>query len=369
MHQNNLVKNTLLCIGLLFCNILFSQDTIPPASDRDSTDVDTIVIRAEQIKIRNIPRGAHLTNPVISFHNTKPLSKPFERFRIPSFWDNENLLGLSLSEVAFVNWNAGGDNSITALGKVNLSRNYKFRYIQWNNDLELKFGWNAQEGRKWRKTDDVIRLSSTFGFRRDTISNWYYSAKASFNTQFADGFKYPDRISPISRFTSPGYLFLGAGTSYITEEGKFNLYISPLTHKSTFVLDRELANNGAFGVKKAVLDTEGNVVREGEHVFVELGFLINTRWETQVTKNVLLNSRLSFYTDYLRSFGNIDVDGELTLNLTVNDRINATIGTHVIYDDDILFEQQEASDGTILDPGEPRIQFKQILGIGVVYSL
>jgi hypothetical protein len=56
------------------------------------------------------------------------------------------------------------------------------------------------------------------------------------------------------------------------------------------------------------------------------------------------------------------------LNLTVNDYINATIGTHLIYDDDILFERQEAPDGTIIDAGEPRIQFKQTLGIGVVYS-
>jgi hypothetical protein len=254
MHLITPVKPLLTGLVLLWSAILYAQDTIPPTADRDTTVVDTIVIRIEQRRIKNIPRGAHLTNPVISFNNTKRLSKPFKRFRIPSFWDNENLLGLSLSEVAFVNWNAGGDNSVTALGKVNISRNYKFRYIQWNNDLDLRFGWNAQEGRKWRKTDDAIRLSSTFGIRNDTLTNWYYSAKASFNTQFADGFKYPDRTSPISRFMSPGYLFLGAGTSYITEEGKFNLYISPLTHKSTFVMDQELANNGAFGVKRAVLD-------------------------------------------------------------------------------------------------------------------
>ena len=263
MDNNNLVKGFAIGLAFLFCNLLNAQDSIPTTTNADSTVVDTIVIRVVQNKIKNIPRGVNLTNPVISFKSTKPLLKPFKRFRIPSFWNNENTLGLSLSEVAFVNWNAGGDNSISALGKMRFARNYKFRYVQWNNDLELKFGWNAQEGRKWRKTDDAIRLSSTFGLRRDTISNWYYSAKLNFNTQFADGFKYPNRTTPISRFMSPGYLFLGAGTSYITEEGKFNLYISPLTHKSTYVLDQILANKGAFGVKKALLDADGNVLTEG----------------------------------------------------------------------------------------------------------
>ena len=363
-------------LGQLFFSVilLFSlftakaQDSIPPLTETDSVVIDTIVIRADQEKIMNIPRGVNLTNPVISFKKTKPLTKPFKRFRIPSFWEKKNQLGLNLSEVAFVNWNAGGDNSISALARANFVRNYKFRFVQWNTDLELRYGINAQEGRQLRKTDDAIRLSSTFGFRRDTLSNWYYSVKANFNTQFTDGYKYPDRTTPISRFMAPGYLFLGAGASYISQGGKFNLYISPLTQKATFVLDQDLANRGAFGVEKAVIDGEGNVVEEGKNIFMELGFLVTNNWETQLSKNVLLTHELSLYTDYLRSFGNVDIDWELNFNLTVNEFINATVGTHIIYDDDILFDQQTAEDGTIIDPGVQRIQFKQLLGVGIAYS-
>ena len=167
---------------------------------------------------------------------------------------------------------------------------------------------------------------------------------------------------------APGYLFLGAGASYISQGGKFNLYISPLTQKATFVLDQDLANRGAFGVEKAVIDGEGNVVEEGKNIFMELGFLVTNNWETQLSKNVLLTHELSLYTDYLRSFGNVDIDWELNFNLTVNEFINATVGTHIIYDDDILFDQQTAEDGTIIDPGVQRIQFKQLLGVGIAYS-
>jgi hypothetical protein len=126
--------------------------------------------------------------------------------------------------------------------------------------------------------------------------------------------------------------------------------------KSTFVLDEALSNQGAFGVE------------EGEHIFLELGFLITNTWETQIAENVLMNHRLNLYTDYVRSFGNIDVDWELNFNLKVNQYLNANIGTHLIFDDDIKFDEQIAEDGTTIDPGIPRIQFKQLLGVGLLYS-
>ncbi|WP_422082541.1 DUF3078 domain-containing protein [Ulvibacterium sp.] len=352
---------------------LLAQDPVPPGTQLDSmvvdtTVVDTIVVRRIQEKIKNIPRGVNLTIPEVSFKKTKALTEKPKRFRVPSFWTRLNKLGLNLSEVAFVNWNAGGDNSVSALGNASFARNYKFRYIQWDNELRFRYGINVQEGQQIRKTDDLIRFSSTFGYQRDTISNWYYSVKANFNTQFSNGFKYPDRTTPISRFMSPGYSFLGAGTSYITKDQRFNLYISPVTQKATFVLDQDLADRGAFGVQKAIFDADGNMIQQGENVFLEFGFLVNNTWETQLFKNMGLKHRLNLYTDYLRRFGNVDIDWELNFNLKVNEYIVTTIGTHLIYDDDILFDEQVNADGIVIDPGEPRIQFKQLLGVGVSYD-
>ena len=347
---------------LLFLVILFGlsfgygQNTESDGVPLDSTTTDTIVIRWEQKKIKNILRGVKLQSPRISFKGTKPLLQKPKKFVPTSFWDNKNQLGLNLNEVAFVNWNAGGDNSISALGNALFSRKYKFRYINWDSELRLRYGINAQEGQALRKTDDFIRFSSAFAFRRDTLSHWYYQVKLNFNTQFSNGFNYPDRSTPISKFMSPGYLFLGLGTSYIAESKKFNLYISPFTLKATFVLDEDLSNQGAFGVGK------------GKNAFTELGFLITNTWEAQVAKNVNMTHRLNIYADYLRSFGNIDFDWELSFALQVNKHLQANVGTHLIYDDDIKFDEVVAEDGTITDPGEPRIQFKQALGIGLGYT-
>jgi hypothetical protein len=307
-------------------------------------------------------------NPVITFNDTKPLTKRPRKFVIPSFWEKVNKLGFILNEVAFVNWNAGGDNSVSALGQLDFERNYKFRHIQWDNVMALRYGWNAQEGREVRKTEDAIRLRSTFGYQRDTLSPWYFSIKGKFNTQFTDGFKYPDRTTPISRFMAPGYFFVGGGASFIPKGKNFDLYLSPASYKITFVLDETLANQGAFGVTPAVLDTEGNVITPGDNTFTEFGILLTNYWEKKLLKNVVMEHALSLYTDYIRSFGNIDIDWELNFKFTVNEFIQATLGTHIIYDDDIKFDRVISDNGTVIEPGGARLQFKQILGIGIVYD-
>ena len=326
---------------------VFEKDTVQPGFQ---------VVKIKDVKLKYLTRAAKLTDPRTTLNRLRPLLKKYKKFVPQSFWDKTNEIGINLNEVAFVNWNAGGDNSVSALASASFARNYKFRYLNWNNELRLRYGLNAQEGRQLRKTDDQIRIASTFGFRKDTITNWYYSVKANFNTQFSNGYKYPNRTNPISRFMAPGYLFLGAGTSYIPEGKKFNLYISPITQKATFVLDEELSNQGVFGVE------------EGEHTFMEFGFLVTNSWETEVLKNVLMNHRISLYSDYIESFGNVDVDWELNFNLTVNKYIKANIGTHVIFDDDIKFDEVADADGNIIDPGIPRIQFKQLLGVGLNYA-
>ncbi len=365
MKSNYFAQHVFLFFVFCVVQLSWSQDN---TGDKTADDSATIVIRQTQEKTKIIPRGVNLVNPKLSFKHTKPLEKPFKRFSVPSFWERINTIGLTASEVAFVNWNAGGNNSISAIANAKFERNYKFRYIQWDNNFELKYGANLQEGQKPRKTDDAIRFSSTFGFRRDTISNWYYSVRANFNTQFYQGFKYPDRSNPVSRFMAPGYAFLGAGTSYIPAGKKFNMYISPLTLKATFVLDETLADKGAFGVKKAILDEEGNVLVHGEKKFIELGFLISNKWETTVAKNVKMKHRLNLYTDYLASFGNIDVDWELNFDFVVNKYVKANIGTHIIYDDDILFDSVKNDKGIVISEGVQRIQFKQLLGVGVAYD-
>jgi hypothetical protein len=281
-----------------------------------------------------------------------------------SHWKHKNTLGIDISEIAFVNWSAGGTSAITGLVRGDLKYDYKDEYQVWSNELFFRYGLNKQEGVELRKTDDAFKISSTYGLRTNPTSNWYHSAKFNFNTQFTNGYSYPNTENPISKPFAPAYTFLGIGSEYIYKPENFTLYLSPLTLKSTLVLDQTLANAGAYGVKKAIYDTEGNLIVEGEKSKTELGILINTYVEREIFNNIVLKNRLTLYTDYLHNFGNIDVDWQCFSYLTVNQYVKANIGFNLVYDEDIDVIKEE--NGVKTNEG-PKVQLKQVLGIGIEY--
>lgn len=285
--------------------------------------------------------------------------------RDTTYWTKKNITGLDFSQIAFMNWNAGGNSSVSGLLKGDFSRKYVHGNVIWNNEMLLRYGVNKQEGRELRKTDDAFSLLSNYGYKKDPISNWYYSARFSFNTQFTDGYAYPNTEDPISRLFAPAYLFLGIGSEYNRKELNMNFYFSPLTIKTTLVLDQRLADLGSFGVSKAIFDEEGNLLRRGRKSRTEFGLLFNSYWKKEFYNNMFFENRLSLYSDYINKFGNIDVDWQLNVDLVVNQYVKANVGIHLIYDDDIKAKEEVAGEQVIVGP---KLQLKQALGIGVTYS-
>ncbi|MQP52701.1 MULTISPECIES: DUF3078 domain-containing protein [unclassified Flavobacterium] len=282
-----------------------------------------------------------------------------------SYWSKENKVGLDISQITFVNWNAGGNNSISGLIKGQFIRTYTKENINWKNELIMRYGINKQESQEVRKTDDQFSFNSTFGYKRDTITNWYYAGKFNFNTQFANGYAYPNVDLAISRPFAPAYAFLGIGAEYSRKDLNLNFYLSPLTQKTTMVFDQRLADQGAFGVEKAVYDEFGTLLKHGKNIRNETGILVTNQWKKEIYTNINLENRIALYTDYINNFGNIDVDWQIQLDLTVNQYVKANIGTHLVYDDDIKSKEEE---GGVQVVKGPKIQLKQLLGVGVVYQ-
>jgi hypothetical protein len=282
-----------------------------------------------------------------------------------NYWTKKNTIGVDASQVSFVNWNAGGNNAVSGLVKTLWRRTYKRNTLMWNNEIVAKYGLSKQQDTEGRKTDDQLKINSTIGYHKDSVSSWYYSLKFNFKTQFTNGYKYPDISSPISRFMAPGYVFLGVGAEFEPSK-KFSLFLSPVTQKSTFVLDQELANSGSFGVEKGYIDENGTYIK-GKNVRTEIGFLITHEWETKVYENIVLSSRSSIYSDYLNDFGNIDLDLETVMSFVVNEYVKASFSTHFLYDNDVKFKEDTNSDGTLETLGS-RLQLKQLLAIGLVYD-
>jgi len=97
---------------------------------------------------------------------------------------------------------------------------------------------------------------------------------------------------------------------------------------------------------------------------MELGFLITSKYKKEIFKNISLENRLTLYSDYIKRFGNIDIDCDFQIKLIVNQYVKANIGAHVIYDDDIKskieIEGIQVTDG-------PKTQLRQAIGVGIEY--
>lgn len=285
---------------------------------------------------------------------------------VTSYWTEVNTASLDISEVAFVNWNSGGSNSISGLLGLEVQRNYKKEHLLWENRAVMRYGVNKQQNQSLRKTDDILELKSRFGFRNNTKSNWYYSANFSFTTQFTNGYNYANSDEkPISQFMAPAYMFLGVGSVYGEHIEEFSAYMSPLTLKSTFVLDQDLADAGSFGVTPAVYDNLGNRLSKGNNSREEVGVLLTSTYENILMENISIRTLVSLYTDYLNDFGNVDIDWELNLKFKVNNHVRATMGSHLKYDNDvkIAVEDTNMPEETVIKGA--KVQWKQLLGVGV----
>lgn len=265
-------------------------------------------------------------------------------------WKMGGVNSLTFSQVSFTNWASGGENSYTLNGLINLHANYKEGRNSWENSLDLGYGVVKQASRGVRKSDDRLELMSKYGYK--TTSNWYYSASLNFKTQFAKGFKYNEEEGTkrqISDFMAPGYSLLSLGMDYKPNDA-FSLMISPITGKTTYVLDDSLSNQGAFGVDP------------GEKTRSELGGFVKLTYNKDIWDNVTLNTKLDLFSNYLENPENVDINWEVLISMKVNEYLSANINTQLIYDDNIHYINKEGEDMG------PRIQFKEVFGAGFTYK-
>ena len=99
----------------------------------------------------------------------------------------------------------------------------------------------------------------------------------------------------------------------------------------------------------------------------EFGAYIKIAYKKEILKNVLLDTKIDFFSNYLDNPQYVDVNWDLLLTFTVNEFISATLMTQLIYDYDIEFGFDTTGDGAD-DSCEPRVQFKELFGLGLTYS-
>lgn len=267
-------------------------------------------------------------------------------------WNTGGRFSLGFSQVSLSNWSAGGESSVAGNGLLSLFADRGINNWTWNNTLDIGYGMQRREGERVRKTDDRIELLSKIGL--EASEDWNYSGLLNFRTQMAPGNDYPNDEVTISNFMAPGYLLGALGMDY-QPDPNFSVFISPLTAKLTFVLDQDLADMGAFGVDP------------GDNLSAELGSYIRADYRLAITEDIMFRTKLDLFSNYLDKPQNLDVNWETRLELNITQYISASLGTHLIYDEDATIITTDPDTGEPIKLG-PRVQFKQLLTVGIGFS-
>jgi hypothetical protein len=276
-----------------------------------------------------------------------------------SYWTRGMKGTLTFTQVSLTNWAAGGNNSVSLNAYLNTFANYAKDRTTWENNLELGYGLVDQGNVGIRKSDDKIILTTKYGYKIKKDNNHlFWSTLLDFKTQFDVGYEFSDgdTKTKISDFMAPGYLTIASGLE-IKRSAHFNLLYAPVAGKITVVNSDFLSSQegGAYGVK------------QGENTLTELGSFMKISFKKDIAKNINLESKLELFTAYDEHFGNVDVNWQNALLMKVNDWLSASLVTQLIYDDDIdIVELDDA--GVALGSG-PKIQFKQIFGLGLSYTI
>lgn len=272
-------------------------------------------------------------------------------------WKTGGIIGANLAQTALVNWSAGGESSVAVNGLMSVFANYRNGKNSWDNSLDMGYGLlNQGSDNGFRKTDDKIDFLSKYG--RKAFSNFFYSGLVNFKTQFSPGYNYPNDSVKISNLLAPAYLLGAIGLNY-QPNSYFNVFMAPFTGRLTIVNDEKLSNAGAFGVDpgKRTKGEFGGYVR-----------MIYSRndFKAEFFKNISFTTKIDLFSNYLKDPQNVDVNWETLIGMKVNKYISLNINTQLMYDADTKFDTN--NDGVINASDKSKIQFKEILGVGVMYK-
>ncbi len=298
-----------------------------------------------------------------------------ETSKVDTSWKTGGFVSFSFNQVSLTNWAGGGQNALSATLVGNFFANYKKEKTIWDNTIDAGYGLLKSGDANFRKNEDKIELNSKYGYKAK--GDFYYSALLNIKSQFAPGYNYPNDSVVISRFAAPAYASIALGIDF-KPAPYFSFFLSPATGRLVIVSDQKLADVGQFGVKPATYDVTGSKLTNGETVRAEFGAYLRTRFQKDIFTNVNLLSTLSLFNNYTDKIAtrraNINVDWQTMLNIKAGKILTFSVFTHVLYDNNIdipIYGDVTVGATTYKDvvvSKGPRLQFKEVLGIGISYK-
>lgn len=311
--------------------VQFNTDQLPDIKDFVNLKIDVAPLK------RNILLDqTGINHSDISFEKIKVKYNP---------WTNKSYAMLQFSQnYVSPNWYRGGSDNVSILGILNGRFNYDDRKnVQWDNFVEWRLGFNSVDGdtiRFLNTNDDILRATSKLGIKAG--GNWFYSGSVDFSTHFFNSYKGVNSTSIKAKFLTPVRFNVALGLDYKYKK-LFSVMLSPLSYKFIFANDTINVPQNSFGISK------------GQKVLSQIGSSFRAQFAYSPTREIQIDSKLSFYTNYEK----VEIDWEITGNFMVNRFLSTRISLNPRYDNTVILAEGEKA----------AIQFKELLTFGLSYRL
>ncbi len=246
------------------------------------------------------------------------------------------------------NWYQGGTSTMSVLGMLTGQLNYDDKKsVQWENYGEWRMGFysvfnDTTALRAVNTNDDVFKINSKLGVKAS--GNFFYSGSVDFSTQFLKNYKSVSSKELKSTFLTPVRLNIGMGLDYKYKK-LFSLMVSPIAYKYIYIeeTDPTKINPNMFGIKK------------GENHLSEIGSSFKAQCSYSPFRELQVDSRLNFYTNYEK----VEIDWEIVGNFSINRHLSTRLSLNPRYDNTVILAKGDKA----------KIQFKELLSFGFAYKL
>ena len=293
-------------------------------------------------------------------------------------WKFTGVTGLNAAQTALFNWAAGGNNNVTGFVFANLTLSYKKDKWTWDSNLDTELGlmFSSDYVRyPWRKANDKLNFTTKVGYQMHP--QWYLSLLGSFRSQYAPGLDYKlvdagemdeegNLVDPtlISKWLSPSYTDLALGVEYRPND-IFTIGVYPVAGRLTTCLEEVLRPN--YGMSQREDGTY-------KPVMLNMGLRINGGINYTLVKNLKIISTLTLFTPYTarihdengQKFGNFDVDWEVAITYNFLKVFSVSLMTSLKYYDKVMIDGPAW--GKYSEGPRARVQFKEVVGLGIGYS-
>ena len=312
----------------------------------------------------------------------------------PNYWTNSLKTNVNLGQTSLTNWAAGGDNTVSLAAFVDGNANWAQGDMFWNNRLQLDYGFLYASSKPiLQKNTDRIYLESKWGYKTESMKNFYFSANYDFKSQFTTGYDYNtpgslvdengnqleggalkqawrDARSLKSGFLAPAYTNLALGIDY-KPSNWLSVNFAPITGGYVIVRNEALRKSYGMhlkpeyvGVDEADLPTDGSQYQSSRF---ELGAQIKADAAVNVNDNFKYSTQVVLFANYLDINHCPRINWDNRIDWKLAKYFSLTMTTNFIYDDTIMIVN--AKDVEQFPNGKARLQFKQSLAFGFTYTI